>query len=290
MVSYHLEDGAHMWYIQIQSDEGTLSWRRLKEPLNLRYGPLLRFAPLVACRRTGTVAEYQDRFQALLPRAGPLEESQRVQLFTRGLQPSLNIDVRIQNPQSLTVAMSLARQFELREQYAAPISRTPPRPLSVPPGPRAVAPATISVEGRQIKQLTQAEQEERHRKGLCYNCDEKYTRGHNRVCQRLFLLMGIEEDRLTTSPRSLRGLRTRTPPSSPYRPSLGSPSPTPCRSPSRSAPWCSSPSSTPVARTTSSPRRLPDTRAFLFISAHASRQWSPTTSASRASVSSAAHH
>jgi hypothetical protein len=52
----------------------------------------------------------------------------------------------------------------------------------------------ISVEGCQIKRLTQAEQEERRRKGLCYNCDEKYTRGHNRVCQRLFLLEGIEED------------------------------------------------------------------------------------------------
>jgi hypothetical protein len=45
-----------------------------------------------------TIAEYQDRFQALLPRAGPLIEVQKVQLFTGGLQPPLSIDVRIQNP------------------------------------------------------------------------------------------------------------------------------------------------------------------------------------------------
>jgi len=25
---------------------------------------------------------------------------------------------------------------------------------------------------------------------LCYNCDKKYTRGHNRVCKHLFLLDG----------------------------------------------------------------------------------------------------
>jgi len=50
------------------------------------------------------------------------------------------------------------------------------------------------VEGRQIKRLTQAEQEERRRLGLCYNCDEKFTRGHNRVCKHLFLLDGIVED------------------------------------------------------------------------------------------------
>jgi hypothetical protein len=33
-----------------------------------------------------------------------------------------------------------------------------------------------TVEGRPIKRLTQAEQEERCRLGLCYNCDERFTR------------------------------------------------------------------------------------------------------------------
>ena len=88
MASYNLEEGAQMWYIQVQQDEGTSSWRRFKEMRNLRYGLPLRSAPLAEladCRRTSTVAEYQDRFQALLPRTGPLDESQRVQLFTGGL-------------------------------------------------------------------------------------------------------------------------------------------------------------------------------------------------------------
>eukprot|EP00267_Zea_mays_P043128 XP_020395192.1 uncharacterized protein LOC109940227 [Zea mays] len=30
MASYNLEDGAQMWYIQVQMDEGTPSWRRFK--------------------------------------------------------------------------------------------------------------------------------------------------------------------------------------------------------------------------------------------------------------------
>jgi hypothetical protein len=72
MASYNLEDGAQMWYMQVQTDEGAPSWRRFKELLNLRYGPPLRAAPLselTDCRRTSTVVEYQDRFQALLARA-----------------------------------------------------------------------------------------------------------------------------------------------------------------------------------------------------------------------------
>lgn len=39
-----------------------------------------------------------------------------------------------------------------------------------------------------VKRLSQAEMEERRRLGLCFNCNDRFSRGHNRVCQRLFLL------------------------------------------------------------------------------------------------------
>jgi hypothetical protein len=29
---------------------------------------------------------------------------------------------------------------------------------------------------------------------LCYNCNEAYSRGHNRVCCRLFFIDGVEID------------------------------------------------------------------------------------------------
>ena len=35
---------------------------------------------------------------------------------------------------------------------------------------------------------------ERRRLGLCYNCNEPYSRGHNRVCRRIFYIDGIELD------------------------------------------------------------------------------------------------
>src|SRR6185503_15089944 len=99
-------------------------------------------AELAECRRTGTVADYMDRFQALPARAGPLLEEQRVQLFTGGLMPPLSLDVRIQNPQTLDAAMSLTRQFELREQYSTPVTKLAPRPPLLPvPAPRHALPA-----------------------------------------------------------------------------------------------------------------------------------------------------
>ncbi|XP_066347789.1 uncharacterized protein [Miscanthus floridulus] len=61
MASYNLEDGAQLWYYQVQQDTGTPSWRHFKELLHLRYVPPLRSNPLselAACHRTGTVEEY----------------------------------------------------------------------------------------------------------------------------------------------------------------------------------------------------------------------------------------
>jgi hypothetical protein len=212
MASYNLEAGAQLWFMQIQLDEGTPLWRCITELLNSRFGPPLRSNPLgelMACRRTCSVIKYQDRFEALLPRAGALTEAQKVQLFTAGLQPPLSLDVEIHNPQSLTVTMSFAHKLELRDQCTGASTPQPHHPhqrgllpapppclaLPVPNPPAASQPTLMTVEGRQVKSLSQAEMEERHRMGLYFNCNEKFGRGHNRVYRQIFLLdLALEDD------------------------------------------------------------------------------------------------
>jgi hypothetical protein len=105
--------------------------------------------------------------------------------------------------------MSLARQVELMELNKAP-------PVSGRPAPRGILPAPARpalpapplalpappppghqagpIDGRPPRRLSQAEQADRRQKGLCYNCDEKYTRGHNRFCWRLFYVDGVTID------------------------------------------------------------------------------------------------
>jgi hypothetical protein len=159
------------------------------------------------------VADYCEQFLSLLARVGKLSQSQQVQLFTVGLQPPLSIDVQIQAPQSLDMAMSLARSYELREQTvtALPCSShsstrpallpapATPLPLPAPPSTQGttttttcVAPTT-QVAGRTARRLSPSEIYERRRMGQCFNCDEKYVRGHNQICKRLFLLELSEE-------------------------------------------------------------------------------------------------
>jgi hypothetical protein len=94
--------------------------------------------------------------------------------------------------------MSLARQLELREQYASAAAKAPSWGFLSSPLPRFALPAApaekaalamIPVGGQPVKRL---EQEERRRLGLCFNCNEKYTRGHNRVCRRIFYIGGFK--------------------------------------------------------------------------------------------------
>ena len=85
MTSYNHEEGAQMWFLQVQQDEGTPSWHRFSKLLNLRFGPPIRSNPLgelMASKRMSSVAEYQNCFEALLPRVGMLTEAQHVQEFT----------------------------------------------------------------------------------------------------------------------------------------------------------------------------------------------------------------
>ena len=65
MASYHLDDAAHLWFLQLPNDEGTPTWGNFKDLLNLRFGPPLHSTSmfeLAGCRHKGTMEEYANRF------------------------------------------------------------------------------------------------------------------------------------------------------------------------------------------------------------------------------------
>jgi hypothetical protein len=119
--------------------------------------------------------------------------------------------VRILHPDTLSAAMSLAReveQLEIARVQAAtrPAARgllpaPPPRPaaptLPAPP-PHLALPAppvgAAQARGEGSRRLSPEEMADRRRQGLCFNCNEKYSRGHNRFCRRLFFVDGVEID------------------------------------------------------------------------------------------------
>jgi hypothetical protein len=66
----------------------------------------------------GTLTEYVKKFLSLIP----LSTKQQVQLFTSGLTDLLRVDVEMQKPLYLQVAMSMARAYEQRATIIATAS------------------------------------------------------------------------------------------------------------------------------------------------------------------------
>ena len=88
-------------------------------------------------------------------------------------------------PNTIMEALGLAKLAEdkIRAEQRSKSTLVPFRPMvpqrtQNPPAPRTTP----------IKHLSEAEMRERQEKGLCYNCDEKFTQGDRCVEQKLYLL------------------------------------------------------------------------------------------------------
>ena len=123
--------------------------------------------------------EYQNKFEVLVSRAGILTQNQKIQLYISGLQESISIEVELHQPQDLVTAMSMSHLYEKNIYPKATTNRdnkhNPP----------------ITCTNCSIKRLTREEMEARRKKGLCYNCDETFVRGHQ--CKKLFWI-DLEEE------------------------------------------------------------------------------------------------
>jgi hypothetical protein len=64
--------------------------------------------------------------------------------------------------------------------------------LAAPKAPLALPAPPTREGGQATKRLSVEEQAERRRLSLCYNCNEPYSRGHNRVCRRIFFIDGFK--------------------------------------------------------------------------------------------------
>jgi hypothetical protein len=194
LAAYHMVGVAQEWYMQMEHDEGMASWPRFKECRNIRFGPPIRSNPLgkiARMRQSGTVTEYVEKFLSLLAHNDPLTTKQQVQLFTSGLTDLLRVDAEMQKPLDLQVAMSMARAYEHSATIiATAYKENSSMAIRQPQGMSLKGTVPVGEE-RILRRLTAAEMAERREKGLCFNCDEKFSTGHR--CQRLFYLEVIDD-------------------------------------------------------------------------------------------------
>ncbi|KAH0658001.1 hypothetical protein KY289_026749 [Solanum tuberosum] len=187
LASFHLEGNAQLWFLQLETDLPEPSWDELKRYCNLRFGPPIRsqkLGELAKLHQIGSVANYQEKFEQLISRAGTLTQSQKIELYISGLVDYIAIEVELHNPPDLATTMSLSRFYECKEQsvYSQSLDACKSKTTDFSPQQHA----------RFVKKLTRPEMEERRLKGLCFNCDEPFTRGHQ--CKKLFWIDFIDDE------------------------------------------------------------------------------------------------
>ncbi|KAH0661620.1 hypothetical protein KY284_026551 [Solanum tuberosum] len=187
LASFHLEGNAQLCFLQLETDLPEPSWDEFKRYCNLRFGPPIRsqkLGELAKLHQIGSVADYQEKFEQLISRAGTLTQSQKIELYISGLADYIAIEVELHNPPDLATTMSLSRLYERKEQsvYSQSLDACKSKKIDFSPQQHA----------RFVKKLTRPEMEERRLKGLCFNCDEPFTRGHQ--CKKLFWIDFIDDE------------------------------------------------------------------------------------------------
>ena len=153
---------------------------------------------LTRLRQTSIVALYKGEFEALANQIKGLSPKHKLSYFLSGLKDEVRLPIRMLNPPSLIAAFGLARIQEeyllgCKRSYKGTYDQARPSLLGVP-RPSLLDAALIENKTTKIpvKKIIVAQMEERKKKELCYNCDDKWAPGHKCKQATLFLLEGVE--------------------------------------------------------------------------------------------------
>ncbi|KAG6518122.1 hypothetical protein ZIOFF_021524 [Zingiber officinale] len=118
--AFHLVGEAQLWFDQVEQEEPEMTWKQFRDHCDILFGPPLSNNPLgelANLNQTSSVEDYQRQFQSHLARTSDLRPQQQVDLFTAGLVEDLRIDIELQKPENLGIAMNMARALERKQCF-----------------------------------------------------------------------------------------------------------------------------------------------------------------------------
>lgn len=127
---------------------------------------------LFKLQQTGTVSEYLTEFERLANRTIGLPPSCLLSYFVSGLILELRREVQVLRPLSLPQVTELARLQEDKMLDRRCGNRVP----SHPPNPNFLNKTSTAPSKIPLKCLTMEEMATYREQGLCYQCDEKWSK------------------------------------------------------------------------------------------------------------------
>ncbi|TXG71290.1 hypothetical protein EZV62_006225 [Acer yangbiense] len=213
VASIHFEKKAETWFQTFYALKGNIGWEEFTDSLLVRFLDLEQedvVGEFQRLKQTSTVTNFQDRFEELQPRLISknlgLSDEFFLACFVSGLKGEIRNSVKMFHPPDLKSAIHLARLQEAAIE-AKKFKPWPnkPTPNTTPNSHPAVTRWSPTLNQHQppsqtqkkpetypIKRLTPTEMKARRDKGLCYNCDEVYSFGHQCAKRHIYMLIGEE--------------------------------------------------------------------------------------------------
>ncbi|KAL5779345.1 hypothetical protein ACOSQ2_010082 [Xanthoceras sorbifolium] len=139
-------------------------------------------------KQTGSLRDYQKEFERLGNRVHSWTQKALVETFMGGLKIDIAYGIRMFKPKSLNEAISLARmkdeQLTRHRKFIRPFNQSNTKVPS-PTKPKIALP---------MKRLSWDEMQRKRARGLCFNCDERFTPGHKCQGPKLLLLKRNSSD------------------------------------------------------------------------------------------------
>jgi hypothetical protein len=200
LASIHMEGKALVWYQDMDMSGYLPNWTVLTQSLMQRFGPSTYDDPmesLARLRQLSSVDEYKKRFEALSNRVKGCDDMNKLSCFLGGLKEEIHLPIKMFNPPTLLIAYGLAKMQEEHvlsaRRFRSPNLNFPNSSAQRFGGGHSSQQGVISQKlVIHVQKISQAQMEERRKKGLCYNCDSKWQFGHKCQTPKLFLINFVE--------------------------------------------------------------------------------------------------
>ncbi|CAM8900174.1 unnamed protein product [Rhodiola kirilowii] len=201
LATFYLSGEALRWFQWLHTTHQVREWTDFVTDVKRRFGPSVYYsaeALINKLNQTGNVASYITEFESLSTRTPGLTHDNLLHRFVAGLKDEIHNEIVLLCPNNLQAAMGMARVAEQKVHSGKwHVSRPPDVRSSfsqhgASAGPRPEHIPQVNSSALPVKRLTPAEMAARRERGLCFNCEDKFTPGHR--CKPQFQCMLLEDD------------------------------------------------------------------------------------------------